>query len=80
MFNLGTIWRSVVSFVIVVSFPKKGHPLANEQDGVRAPELVESFWRRGRNIASPRFLSVAIRSLVPTLTELSRFQLFRLWE
>ena len=80
MYHLSTKWRSVVSFVTVVSFPKKGHPLANEQDGGWAPELVESFRRKGRNLASPRFLNVAIRSLVPTLTELSRLSLFRLWE
>jgi len=80
MVNLSTIWRQVVSFVIVVSFPKKEHPVASEEETGWAPELVESFRRTGRNVASPRFLSVAIRSLVPTLTELSRLPLFQLWE
>jgi hypothetical protein len=80
MFNFSTIWRSVVSFVTAISFPKKGHPVANEQEGGLTPQLVESFRRRGRNLASPRFLSVAIRGLVPTLTELSRLPLFRLRE
>jgi hypothetical protein len=40
MFHLSTSWRSVVSFVTVFSFPKKGHILANEQDGGWAAELV----------------------------------------
>jgi hypothetical protein len=74
--NLGVRWRCVVNIMPRPLYPREITPVPTEQKAERAPELVETFWRREKSLAPTEFRTPdrQARSRITILTELTRLQ------